>query len=1680
VRYALLIGVSSYESEAFANLDVTRRDVAALSSVLEDRGYVVEAIGTGDESASRALILTRLRAALANVPEGATLLVYFSGHGVHYEEASFLVPSDCPSPDEDPRHLADYLVPLDAVRLDSSSPASGLLTLVDACRDGVNIRAKAPSGLLDSWTAEKQAHVVGQREARIFGCSAGERCRFEPSIDGLSLFTRAIIDVIQQGTSDVVKIAASAQERLDALARRFQFDRQVLKLESTQDFASDARSWFAPGFEPQHLGGGPVRRLLTELAIHASDGHQSLMLASFDKLSFQDTRPASPAPCWRFGDFDERITLEIRRLVASPPALLSILTPVEIFALALACVARELFVSAAAEQFARKLAPGTTGDAMNDTIRAAYPALGRKLDRLGVSDPELCEDLVGWLAGRYALDQRSTFESKAIWRRLDECLADVEPNETRRTELTAILVALSRAVAASSEEVKAICRSLPPTVALGGELGLYEFRPHVLAYLLAAAGALAVDGRMLSEVVPAQIGLRDGLDAQAVQEALAAIRWVKSKVGWDLDLSCPHPAIDMALREWVDRTNELLNDIGNHGEVREVVTSMLYHVSGSLLRPSLTDDGPTYSLPHVSFYLSTDETRELLMGSELYGDPNLAFRELYQNALDACRYRDARTRYLEARGIVSGSNWSGKIVFTAGEDSERPYVECVDNGIGMGRQEIDRAFARAGVRFQDLPDFVDEYHEWQKYLPDLVWSPTSRFGIGVFSYFMVAEEIEVETARLSRKGRPEGALKVDIAGSGALFRVRPVSESRVPDGGTRVRLFLSGEAALEPGHCGALLQSVLRLVEFETVYRRGASEMRWQPDQVYRDGAAVKCQRGSSDRVWWVDGASEFVVDGISLTATNQAVRAGQNRDLAQFVDLPPGFARTKQRAQGGEFLSGAVGRTPTNGCVVNLGGNLPVRLSVDRLTVREWPKEEVSAAVSSSVASLPAWAALTYDWIWTSGAPAPVVVDMEKALIGAEIALDCRQIKAIDVPVSSVGLVPADGKILAGSVDDDVTIERWFVGARSATWREAVDESLPARTRGYVVPDSLKSYPAMNAHIGGLFDIEEHSETQLPELGMILEYAVATGGGLGLALRDLRRYSMLAGERPRLSLGALAEAKALSHIWESLKMLPAVTVVNVLWPMSEELVSGEEIIVEDLGRVTLKLPQVLSIMSGSGQAPADTIATLEAAGVQIDWADRTPPWVGIERPLDSTELLLLSRDFDGKGPWQSGDILTLVGRIANREPDGLPLPTNLIAAVKAVSGDDVPPVLSALEACEGEVEIVSTCKALVYGLSINTGLSRLQAPFGREELVVARWHELAGTFSSLEGVEASSHWGYIWRQSTGAAMTDATRRALLLKGDGFDSLLNGFEIPFVNVVRAASHTEQDVQEVVREIREFCEQIGVDVKILDEQDVAGVPPPVVRHDWVDWRGGAGVGAARTAGLGVIGVAGEEGLTVEQVLEDLDPFVAPETRLGLRSIFASAARQRVPRSSDVALLTALAMNREWPITLLGIARAAHRTGRQLGETVDLVADWLPVDPALERDSANWPPIDVTARHLVALSRDLDGNDPWVRNEIDGLHMLRLAGRFGTSLGEVDDFLNPLEAYGVSRSPLSAELRDYFPSWEELCVVSDLLDTLAQSDGAERDQIALLTARSSGLPLTHVSAIQQKLESLLGWG
>ncbi len=127
-----------------------------------------------------------------------------------------------------------------------------------------------------------------------------------------------------------------------------------------------------------------------------------------------------------------------------------------------------------------------------------------------------------------------------------------------------------------------------------------------------------------------------------------------------------------------------------------------------------------------NFTLDQGRILTLLTGHTLYNDSSVAIRELLQNALDAVRYQCALTG--------ADSSLEGKIKIHWNSKSRE--ITVIDNGTGMTQQVIEDHFLKVGSsRYQD--------DDFRKENPDFY--PISRFGIGVLSAFMIADEVEITT-----------------------------------------------------------------------------------------------------------------------------------------------------------------------------------------------------------------------------------------------------------------------------------------------------------------------------------------------------------------------------------------------------------------------------------------------------------------------------------------------------------------------------------------------------------------------------------------------------------------------------------------------------------------------------------------------------------------------------------------------------------------------------------------------------------------------------------------------------------------------------------------------------------------------------------------------------------------------
>ena len=197
--------------------------------------------------------------------------------------------------------------------------------------------------------------------------------------------------------------------------------------------------------------------------------------------------------------------------------------------------------------------------------------------------------------------------------------------------------------------------------------------------------------------------------------------------------------------------------------------------------------------PDLKFTLNQNKIIELLMGVQLYSDPYTCLRELYQNALDACRC------VIPMREHYGENNPQCTIEFGVKKDDGGRYLYCLDNGKGMSRHIIEHFFLNIGSSYYKSKEF---YTQWAK--DKAGFTPTSQFGIGILSCFMLGTRLEVLTKEYKEENEgKDGLIYFGVDGPQEMFYYW--SNERIPDedkkifksleSGTLVKVYLKKEYA---------------------------------------------------------------------------------------------------------------------------------------------------------------------------------------------------------------------------------------------------------------------------------------------------------------------------------------------------------------------------------------------------------------------------------------------------------------------------------------------------------------------------------------------------------------------------------------------------------------------------------------------------------------------------------------------------------------------------------------------------------------------------------------------------------------------------------------------------------------------------------------------------------------------
>ncbi len=194
-----------------------------------------------------------------------------------------------------------------------------------------------------------------------------------------------------------------------------------------------------------------------------------------------------------------------------------------------------------------------------------------------------------------------------------------------------------------------------------------------------------------------------------------------------------------------------------------------------------------------------------IVANSLYSRKEIFLRELISNASDACD----RLRY-EALTRPELLPEAGGLAVRIAPDARKRVLEISDNGIGMNREALISdlgTIARSGTA-----SFLDSLEDG-----DAV-NAIGQFGVGFYSAFMVAEEVEV----VSRRAGEEKAWRWSSDGSGEY----EIGEAGRDGCGTTIRLKLKKDQRefLEPERLRHLVKTYSDHIALPIVLAADGSE----------------------------------------------------------------------------------------------------------------------------------------------------------------------------------------------------------------------------------------------------------------------------------------------------------------------------------------------------------------------------------------------------------------------------------------------------------------------------------------------------------------------------------------------------------------------------------------------------------------------------------------------------------------------------------------------------------------------------------------------------------------------------------------------------------------------------------------------------------------------------------------
>ncbi|MBN8666136.1 MAG: ATP-binding protein [Chitinophagales bacterium] len=191
--------------------------------------------------------------------------------------------------------------------------------------------------------------------------------------------------------------------------------------------------------------------------------------------------------------------------------------------------------------------------------------------------------------------------------------------------------------------------------------------------------------------------------------------YLTNKVIFEVD--CSDQNIYAALQDQFDKIQNVIN------YCQKIVRSIPYvKTKPYSLNLSLVDVKYNFIGFHpkgIRFSFDVQNVVTAFIGEDLYKDKLTSLREAIQNSIDSCRYKQKVLKEVYSPSL--------KIYV------HQEYLRIEDNGAGMDEFIIENFFGRLASSFYEQEKIKTQFEA------------IGQFGVGVFSYFLLSEYIDIET-----------------------------------------------------------------------------------------------------------------------------------------------------------------------------------------------------------------------------------------------------------------------------------------------------------------------------------------------------------------------------------------------------------------------------------------------------------------------------------------------------------------------------------------------------------------------------------------------------------------------------------------------------------------------------------------------------------------------------------------------------------------------------------------------------------------------------------------------------------------------------------------------------------------------------------------------------------------------